>query len=279
MPEHLSKKEAVSFLEIDEKEFDNYHQKSSEIRGEKKNGRWYFEKTFLAEWKSLKRNRTVRLTLREYEECFELAIKMSYGSKSSHGTGIRGVRSEMQQADDWILGILGEYGLRKFLSESFNKDIRLDTDAHPDHITSQDIVSVKSGGDWREPKINVAVKASKFKNCFLVLPEIEYENEGRKSDLYVFIRVGLPSDHLFRILRDHSFFKNVKDFLEDDPRFRKIGKLEEIPVWICGYAKHADLEKVTEIPGQKFDQGYRYVKSVAGLKNSDLDWATFASLL
>lgn len=91
--------------------------------------------------------------------------------------------------------------------------------------------------------------------------------------------MGLPSDHLFKILRDHSFFKNVSKFLENSDGFKKIKKLKTIPVWICGITYLSDLEKVTEIPGQKFDNGHRYVKSVAQMNNSDEDWEELISKL
>jgi hypothetical protein len=276
--ELLTKQEAIKYLEIEQKNFDNYAFKSGEINGFKKDGRWVFEKAKLDEWKRLKQNRTVFLSMKEYEECFELAIKMAYSGTGHHGTGIRGARSEMQTADDWILGILAEFALRKFLVDKFNTWIALDTEAHPEYITTQDIEEVMEFGKPRKPKINVAVKASKLKSCFLVVPPLEYENTKRKSDVYIFVRVGLPSDHLFRILRDHSFFKNVKDFLEKDERFRKIEELKDIEVWICGFEEYKNLEKVTEIPGQKFE-GHRYVKSVAKLKNSDEDWQNFIRML
>jgi len=76
-----------------------------------------FEQAELDRWKNEKKNRTVFLTINEYTKCFVLAIQMSYSKKSSAGTGIRGARSEMQQSDDWILGILAEFGLKKFLKK------------------------------------------------------------------------------------------------------------------------------------------------------------------
>jgi hypothetical protein len=124
----------------------------------------------------------------------------------------------------------------------------------------------------RIPKLGVGVKASKMKNAFLVLGANEVEHEGRHSDVYIFARVGLPSDHLFQILRDHSFFSDVSKFLNENDGFKKIKELKEIPVWICGITYSNELEKVTEIPGQKFDNGHRYIKSVSKMHNTDSDW-------
>ncbi|MBS3089174.1 helix-turn-helix domain-containing protein [Candidatus Pacearchaeota archaeon] len=274
MPETLSSKEAIEYLGIEKKEFENYFKSSGEIKGEKVGARFQFNKSDLNKWKVLKENRTVLLSLSEYEKCFEFAIKMAYSTRASHGTGIRGVRSEMQRADDFILGILAERGVQKFLKEKFGKEIKLDLEVHQDRITPQDFDGIIENGKVRPTKIDVAIKSSKWKNCWNIIAPIEYEKEGRKSDVYIFVRVGLPSDHLFRILKEHSFFKNVKEFLEHSDSFRKILTLKEIPIWVTGFSFHSEFEKVNEIPGQKFDGNpdYRYVKSVAKMHNSDEDW-------
>lgn len=278
MGEKITRKKAIEFLSISDKEFDNYFKSSCEIKGSKEGSRFFFDKDELIRWNNLKKSRTVNLALKEYEKCFEFAIKMAYSTKASHGTGIRGVRSEVQMADDFILGILAEQGVLKFLKEKFNTEIKLDMDVHPEHITAQDFDGIYENGKLRPAKIGVAIKASKIKSCFNIIPPIEYENDTRKSDVYIFVRVGLPSDHLFRILRDHSFFKNVAEFLEKSEGFRKIKELKEISVWICGFSYYNELEKVNEIPGQEFD-GYRYVKSVSDMHSSDKEWKEFVKLL
>lgn len=277
----LSSKEALEYLGINKKNFENYYKNSNEIPSFKERNRIKFKKSDLDSWKKLRENRTVILSLSEYEKCFEFAIKMAYSGHASHGTGIRGTRSEVQMADDFILGILAENGVQKFLKEKFKVNIKLDMEVHPDHITEQDFDGLYEKDKLRKLKIGVAVKSSKWKSCFNVVPPIEYENLKRKSDVYIFVRVGLPSDHLFRIIREHSFFKNVKDFLENSEGFKKIKELKEIPIWITGLSYHAEFEKVTEIPGQKFsgNPNYRYVKSVGKMHNSDEDWKEFIKQL
>lgn len=273
----LSKREAIDFLNITEGEFNNYHEASKEINGEKVRGRWSFNKNKLSDWKRLKESRTIDLSVKEYEVCFEFAIKMVYGGLSLNG--IRGQRTEVQAADDVILGILAEHAVKKFLLNIFSVDIALDEAVHPNEITPQDFDKIKEGEIFRQPKLGVGVKASKMKNAFLVLGANEVELTGRKSDVYIFVRVGLPSDHLFRILRDHSFFGEARKFFDENPNFKKILKLERIPVWICGFSYINELERVTSIPGQEFSNGHRYIKSVGNLHNSDEDWKEFLSKL
>jgi len=267
----LSRKEAIEFLNIPEKNFNNYFKNSNEIKGRKVNSRWFFNKDHLIEWNKLRKKRTVYLSIKEYEKCFEFAIKMAYITKASHGTGIRGARSEVQMADDFILGILAEHGVKKFLKKKFSTTVKLDMEVHPDYITPQDFIAVKPRTKWRKLKIGVAVKSSKFKNCYNIIPPIEYQNRDRKSDIYIFVRVGLPSDHLFRILKGHSFFKKVADYLKKTKGFRAIETLDKVPIWICGFSYHRELKRVSSIPGQEFN-GYRYVKGVAEMHNSDKDW-------
>ncbi len=268
--EQLNKKETIEYLEIPEKDFKNYFEFSKEIKGKKIGSRWYFDKKDIIDWKKLKENRTINLTMSEYETCFEFAIKMVYGGLSLNG--IRGQRTEVQAADDVILGILAEHAVKKFLLKKFKVKIKLDESVHPEEITPQDFDQIEEKGLFRKPKLGVGIKASKMKNAFLVLGANEVEFPERKSDVYIFARVGLPSDHLFRILRDHSFFGKVRKFFENHDKFRKIEKLENIPIWICGFSYIDELERVTEIPGQEFSNGHRYVKSVGKLHNSDEDW-------
>lgn len=271
----LTRKQAIEYLEIPKKNFDNYFQNSKEIKGEKIRNRWYFNKKDIVSWKELKENRMVDLTVTEYQICFEFAIKMVYGGLALSGMG--GQRTETQATDNVILGILAERAVKNFLDKKFKTKVKLDEEVHPGEITPQDIVQVKDGREFREPNLGIGIKASKMKNAFLVLGSNEVDRLERKSDVYIFARVGIPTDHLFRILRDHSFFKTAREFLESHRGFNKIDELKNIPVWICGFVYVDELEKVTEIPGQKFDNGYRYVKSIGKLRNTDNDWLELIS--
>lgn len=120
----LKKKEAIEFLGITDGEFKNYHESSKEISGEQINRRWYFNKEKLEKWKNLKEQRTINLSVREYEKCFEFAIKMVYGGLSLNG--IRGQRTEVQAVNDVILGILAEHAVKRFLEDKFLVEISLD---------------------------------------------------------------------------------------------------------------------------------------------------------
>src|SRR3989344_8757632 len=166
----LNSKEAREYLNIDQKEFENYSRNSKEIKSSERSGKYFFKKEDLDSWNKLKESRTVILSLSEYEKCFEFAIKMAYSTKASHGTGIRGVRSEVQMSDDFILGILAEHGVQKFLKDKYHTEVELDTKVHPDHITEQDFIGIKENSKLRKLKIGVAIKSSKWKNCYNIIP-------------------------------------------------------------------------------------------------------------
>lgn len=274
----MTRREAEAYLELDSKAFDNYLKCSKEIPFTITRGRYDFSKSALESYKSLMAERTILLTENDYKNCFSFALKMAYSMKSSHGTGIRGARSEMQMTDDFMMGILAETAIKEFLASKYDCDIILDHEVHPDHITPQDFTGIKINGKIRECRLNVAVKASKMKSCFNIIPPLEYTNQIRRSDIYIFARVGLPSDHLFRYLRNHHLLEDVRKWLENIDNYKKINELKRIPVWICGYSLHKDFVQVNSIPNQVFE-GTRFVVSVADMRNSDADWKSLIKKL
>lgn len=277
MPESLTKKEVLAFLpDIDEKCLSNYLTKSKELSCFKEGSRWRILKDDLVVWDNLRKNRTISLDMETYKKCFQFAMKMVYGGLSLNG--IRGQRSEVQASDDVILGILAEHAIKKFLLDKFGVEIELDEEVHTEYITPQDFDKIKVNGVFKKPSLGVGIKASKFKSAYLVLGANEVDLVERRSDIYIFARVNLPSDHLFRILRDHSFFKTTREFFENNQGFKKIEPLNDVSVWICGFTYVSELEKTREIPGQTFD-GDRYVKSVSKMRNSDEEWREFIKKL
>lgn len=270
MNKKLTKVEAVDYLGIEWKEFDNYTSFSEEIKGFKERRRWYFKKSELDRWNAERKKGTVYLTIKEYEKCFEFALKVVYGGAAIFQ------RTEMEAADNWITGIIAEHAFKKFMKKRFGIKIYLDEKVHPGKITPRDIVAIQKSKTKREPKLFVGIKSSKMKNTYLIADE--HGTEGRTADVYIFVRVGLPRDHLFRYLRAHSFIKSANKFLKKREGFRSIEKLKKIPVWICGYCYGKNLERKRGIPGQDFD-GIRHVKCYTGLRKTDKAWKKLISKL
>lgn len=87
--------------------------------------------------------------------------------------------------------------------------------------------------------------------------------------------------------------EKIKEMKKKIPKLKVFKNIEtipeKIPIWVCGFSEHKDLDKRSEIPGQKFTKtdaetgastkSYRYVKSVAKMKNSENDWKKFVKRL
>jgi len=276
----LSKKEALEFTGLDKKYFDNYLGASEFSCLERKNGRgrFNFDQDVLKEWMIAREWRTVELNLENYALCLDFALAQHFRSyvTSDFGTGRQ--REFGQKITNWVKGQLGEIAVQKFLKDKFKLSVELDFDIHDD-IVPQDIIRVKENGKLRDPKIGVGIKSSKPKNVFLVLGENEINIKERRSDVYIFCRPDIPDDHILRIaktavqkvVQGMPYYSSYKDHM---PEFTNI------PCEVVGWCYYTDLEKVTEIPGQKFDEGgFRFVKASGRLKNTPNDWAKLAKMI
>ena len=137
MPEILSKKEAVAFLELDEKTFDNYFKNALEFPCMDRNGgrgRFYFDKDTLKEWKDALKWRTVELDKDDYALCLDFALAQHFRNyvQSDFGTGRQ--REFGQKITNWVKGQLGEVAVKKFFEREFGIKVELDFDIHKKKI-------------------------------------------------------------------------------------------------------------------------------------------------
>lgn len=280
MDDLLSKAEAIEFLGLDPKVFDNYFKNAQEFTAEVRptpNARFKFSKRKLTEWKRAYEWRTVSLGRDEYNECLDFALAMHFRGYvlSDWGTGRQ--REFGQKITNWVKGQLGEVGVKKFLKEKFGVEVLLDFNIYGE-IVPQDIIGVVSHGEARKPNLGIGIKSSKPKNVALVLGANEIELEERSSDIYVFCRPDLPDDHLLRIatkelvasVRDKQHFNKYKELIPD---------FNDIKCEVAGFCYKNELEKVTSIPGQEFDNGYRYVRFSGQLRRSPEQWQQLLSEL
>jgi len=275
----LSKKEAINFLGLDPKTFDNYFKNAGEFRclerkGDK--GRYYFNKKELAEWLASYRHRTIELTIDDYVLCLDFALAQHFRGYviSDWGTGRQ--REFGQKITNWIKGQLAEVAVRKFFKKEFNVEIELDFRIY-DEIVPQDIIGVVEKGKSRPPKIGIGIKSSKPKNAYLVLGENEAVLDGRKSDVYIFCRPDVPDDHLLRLTRD-LIIKAVEKQPHYDKYKNEIPFFKNIPCEIAGYCRLEELERVSGIPGLMFE-GIRFVKKTGLLHKSKDEWLSLLKQL
>jgi hypothetical protein len=273
MSDILKKKEAIEFLGLDEKTFENYFKNAGEfscVERNGKKGRFMFDKQVLSKWREELAWRTVRLTKEDYALCLDFALAIHFKEYVLSDWGSGRQREFGQKITNWVKGQLGEVAVQKFLKREFGLEIKLDFDIH-DKIVPQDIVGVVKGNKMQTPKIGVGIKSSKPKNAFLILGDNEIALDDRRSDVYIYCRPDIPDDHLLRITKN-AIVKTV----EGTPHYSSYKDLmpdfTDIPCEIAGWCDYKDLEKVTEIPGQKFDNGFRWVKKSGLLHRSKKEW-------
>lgn len=268
----ISRSEAIEYLNLDEKIFDNYFKNACEFSCQPRygdRGRFYFDTEDLDDWINSYRWRSVELDKDDYSLCLDFALAQHFRSYvlSDWGTGRQ--REFGQKVTNWVKGQLGEVALKKFLKREFDVDIELDFDIHED-IVPQDVISVEINGKMRQPSINIGIKSSKPKSAYLVLSPNEVDLPERRSDVYVFCRPNIADDHLLRVARN-EIIKLVEHqplygtYMDSMPSFESIG------CDVAGFCWVGELDQSTGIPGQDFD-GMRYVKQTGKLHRSKADW-------
>jgi hypothetical protein len=272
MDDILTKKEAIQFLKLDDKIFDNYFKNAGEFPCIERvgRGRFMFDKQALQKWQDSLAWRTVELTKEDYALCldFALAIHFKEYVLSDFGSGRQ--REFGQKITNWVKGQLGEIAVQKFFKKEFGIEVELDFGIH-DEIVPQDIIGVYKNGKMQKPRIGVGIKSSKPKNAFLIMGDNEIALSERRSDAYIYCRPDIPDDHLLRITKNA-----IVKIVENKPHYSSykdlIPDFTNIPCEIAGWCDYTELEKVTEIPGQKFDNGFRHVRKSGLLHRSKKEW-------
>jgi len=269
----LKKREAVEFLGLDEKLFENYFKNACEFSCLERNngrGRFLFDKDDLEKWLRDYRWRTVELDINDYRLCLDFALAQHFRGYVISDFGTARQREFGQKITNWVKGQLGEVAVGKFFEKEFGVKIELDFNIY-DEIVPQDIIGVIENKKKREPKAGVGIKSSKPKSAYLILGENEIDIKERRSDFYIYCRPDIPDDHLLRITKNE-----IIKAVEEQPHYPKykdvIPGFTNIKCEIAGYCSIDELEKVNEIPGQKFDNGFRYVKKSGLLHRTKKDW-------
>ena len=276
----LSKLDAIKFLGLDEKTFDNYFKNADEfvcVPRENGRGRYLFEEEELTRWKQEHEWRTVKLNFEDYALCLDFALAQHFRGYVLSDWGTARQREFGQKITNWVKGQLGEVAVQKFLKKYFDLEVELDFDIYTT-IVPQDIIGVFKSGRMRKSKLGVGIKSSKPKSAYLVLGQNEINLPERRSDVYIYCRPDIPDDHLLRVTKD-LIIKAVKD----KPHFSKYKDLlpdfSDIPCEIAGWCRPDDLEEVSSIPGQTFDNGTRFVKKSGLLRRSKDDWKRLIKML
>lgn len=279
MGEVLTKKEALEFVGLDERTFDNYFKNAGEFPCLKRSGRgrFLFDQAVLEKWKAGIKWRTFELTIEDYALCLDFALAQHFRGYviSDWGTGRQ--REFGQKITNWVKGQLGEVAVKKFFQKEFNFNVELDFDIY-EKIVAQDIIAVVEKGAKRKPRIGVGIKSSKPKSAYLVLSPNEIKIEGRRSDVYIYCRPDIPDDHLLRVSK-----KELIELVKGKPHYSRYKDLmpdfTNIPCEVAGWCRTEELEEVTNIPGQEFENGPRFVKKSGALHREREDWEKLIKMI
>ena len=280
MPSILTKKQAVEFLGIDEKIFDNYFKNAGEFKAlprQNNRGFFKFDQSELERWRDDYKWRTIELTFEDYAKCLDFALAQHFRGYVLSDWGTARQREFGQKITNWVKGQLAEVAVQKFFKNEFNKEVELDFKIY-DEIVPQDIISVTDETGKRAPRIGVGIKSSKPKSAYLVLGENEISLEGRRSDVYIFCRPDMPDDHLLRLTKE-----KVIEAVQGQQHFPsyqdKMPDFQNMTCEIAGWCAVGELERVTSIPGQEFENGPRFVKKTGDLHRSREKWEELISQL
>lgn len=273
MTEFLHRREAIQFLGLDKKTFDNYFKNAEEFRCLERpssRGRFKFKKSELEKWLESYKWRKIELTLGDYKLCLDFALAQHFRGYVPVDFGTGRKREFGQKVTNWVKGQLAEVAVKKFFKKEFDFEVELDFDIH-DSIVPQDIIGIIENGEKRKPRLGVGIKSSKPKSAYLVLGKSEILRPERRSDVYIFCRPDISDDHLIRIARD-QIIKAVKNQQHYETYKDKIPFFEtNILCEVAGWCFRDELEEVDRIPGQLFD-GVRFVKKSGLLHRDREDW-------
>ena len=261
--------EAVEVSGISKKHLENYIKVGKEVSIEKKGRRNVIIKKDFESWLDTRKSRLVSLNLQDYIMCLEFAINSYYAYKSTSDFGTTTQRDAGKFVSNFVIGKLGEIAVYKFLKSNFDIDIKLDFDIR-EAVVGQDITEIakprRGGKVYNPPKQRVAIKTTKFKNVWLVVPQKEVEDATRASDIYILTRVDLPMDHMIRILREHKALEKLKNVIPD---------FGDVKAEICGFTSRTDLQvntPVSELPNPKQEIQPSYIMQSGIIQKNLTEW-------
>jgi hypothetical protein len=277
--ELLSVSRAAEYANVPKTLLENGEEVSQQVRGRRR----YYSKVALDEWIETRKRRTIDLGKEDYAKCFDFALAMYYRGYTAVDWGTSRKREAGQSITNWVRGQLGEIAVQKFLQRDFRKEVELDFDLH-DEIVPQDIIGVRERGVMKQPRIKIGIKATKFKNSFLILSAADVEPENRKSDAYILTRINLPDDHLLRISKPE-----LEKLLVNERHFstykNKLSNFEPVPCEVVGFVyirelnREDDPARLAKILGTRSVSGYRYIMAAGKMHNSTEDWQVLANSL
>ena len=300
MTRWLTVKEACDYLELPTATYLDNYVAAGELTETRRGDSVVFSQEELDRWKS-ERN-LFALDMRDYMKCLHFAVGSLYKYCSVAGCATSNSSELAKVVDSFMLQKLGETAFQKFMDKNFKIFINFEFKFH-EEVVSQEVTEIALPGKWLRvynppEKLRLTVKTIEMGNSRLVIPESEVEHRRHHQliDVYVMVRVGLPPDHLFRVLGESSRSRlGIRREETALPRFEYleadsgitieeeevlIPQLESIQAEIVGYTWLSELlESGVQpgIPAQELQPGY-YLPT-GNLRRGDLEWRKLIELL
>jgi hypothetical protein len=195
---------------------------------------------------------TIVLSIDDYKRALFRAFKLITTAdiaKTDFGSSRQ--RDFGQMWTDFTRGFLGEIGIEKFFNNKLNLEIELEESEVGDveKYLPTDIIKVKEGEIFREVKTNISIKTSKLKSMWL-----DIGTQLAHSDAFIFIKIGLTTDHLVSFMKDNGFIDKIIEMgkelneiqdVEETKKeiFSKVENTRALPAYISGFALKKDMEE------------------------------------
>ncbi len=261
--------QACQYLNIPKKYLENYAKVGQELQIQKIGRRNVIAKNALDSWNAQRSFGLVTLDRADYLKCLDFAIRSFYLYRSTSDFGTSQQRDAGKFVSNFVIGKLGELAVAKFLKRNFDVDISLDFNLR-DAVVGQDISEIakpRRGARVYNPlRKRVAVKTSKMKNVWLIVPQNEVEDTERCSDIYIYSRVDLYLNHFIRILKEHHALSNLSDIIPD---------FEAIYAEVCGFVGRNTLQAnppTDTLPVQNQEIQPSYVMRSGHLQKTTENW-------
>jgi len=182
--------------------------------------------------------RAVVLTREDYKKSVKFALSLWYAGKPKGDWRITGTKRDLGgYITNWAEGKLAEVAFGKFLESNWGVKAELDFGVYPgaQAVDRGDIVAVEIGGVKQTPGIKIDVKSTKPASLWAMVDLREFNS--RHYDAYVWVKVGLPLNHLARPVFEAVKNRNLTEIES------RIPSLEQINAEIAGFAYREEVEK------------------------------------
>lgn len=178
---------------------------------------------------------------------------------------------------DMTRGYLGELALKLFLAKK-NVEIELGHEVGKlsDYLPSDIHKIKKQGEEFRGPRVQVGIKATKWNGIWLDLPGDQFNH----SDIHVLIKVGTGRDHLFAYFKKISVFKDkvlrvgqdigLLSKEEANILYDKLPTFKPIPAYIAGFARKDGAYNELSYKGKKGRMHYKISEWSGPINPGDL---------